>query len=173
MARVPTARYRQAAAVLLTLSVLVTGAFFVAHYARWNNDVQALISPKVLNWLANRERVTHNVSELTVAPLLNEAAQRKADDMVARGYFAHVGPDGTQPWYWLDSVGYAYDYAGENLALNLLDSGATVEAWMASPGHRSNLLGSDYTEIGSGMATGTYNGFNVQYVVQLYARPAR
>jgi hypothetical protein len=30
-----------------------------------------------------------------------------------------------------------------------------VQAWMASPGHRENLLSRDYTQIGLGIALGT------------------
>jgi uncharacterized protein YkwD len=91
--------------------------------------------------------------------------------MAAKSYFAHVSPEGVKPWHWLDVAGYRYDYAGENLALNFTDSQDVADAWMRSPTHRSNLLKSAYTEIGTGVATGTYQGSEAVFIVQLYARP--
>ena len=60
----------------------------------------------------------------------------KAQDMATLGYFAHVSPDGKTPWYWIEKVGYDYQYAGENLAINFSDSKDVTNAWMASPLHK-------------------------------------
>jgi hypothetical protein len=103
--------------------------------------------------------------------LLNQAAQEKADDMAQNGYFAHTSPDGKTPWYWLDQVGYNYSYAGENLAVNFTDSQDVTAAWMNSPEHRANILKANYTEVGTGVAEGMYDGNETIFVAQDFGTP--
>jgi hypothetical protein len=43
---------------------------------------------------------------------------------------------------------------------------------MASPGHRANILNSNFKEIGMGMASGVYEGRPAVFVVELFGRPA-
>ena len=95
----------------------------------------------------------------------------KARDMAEKGYFAHTSPDGKNPWYWLEQAGYKYQYAGENLAVNFNDSKDVTEAWMQSPTHRANIVKNKYTEVGTGVATGIYEGRKAVFAVQLYANP--
>jgi hypothetical protein len=129
------------------------------------------VLPAILNILTNQSRQQANLQNLKESALLDKAAQLKANDMVLKGYFAHVAPDGKTPWYWFTQVGYQYDYAGENLAINFTDSKDVTNAWMNSPTHKANILKSTYTEIGTGTATGMYNGQEAIFVVQLYATP--
>jgi hypothetical protein len=131
----------------------------------------AAVLPAILADLTNNERATQNLPALTVSPLLNEAAQMKADDMAAKGYFAHTSPEGKTPWYWLLQVGYNYQYAGENLAINFSDSKDVTAAWMASPTHKENIEKGNYTEVGTGVATGMYEGHETVFVAQVYANP--
>ncbi len=131
------------------------------------------VLPSMLSNLTNDERVSKNLPLLTENALLNEAARLKAEDMAAKGYFAHTSPEGLSPWYWIDKVGYAYDYAGENLAVNFVDSQDVTEAWMNSPGHRANIVHGAYTEVGTGIATGMYKGYETIFVAQVYAHPVR
>lgn len=104
-------------------------------------------------------------------PLLTAAAQAKAADMANKGYFAHVGPDGKEPWVWIVDAGYDYKLAGENLAVRFVDSEDVVEAWMNSPSHRANIVKAGYTDIGVGVASGLYQGEPATYVVQYFAAP--
>jgi len=87
------------------------------------------------------------------------------------GYFAHTSPEGKTPWYWIEQVGYQYQYAGENLAINFSDSEDVVKAWMESASHRANITKDKYTEIGTGVATGVYKGRETVFVAQVYANP--
>lgn len=132
----------------------------------------ASVLPSVVEAMTNDQRAQTGAGALAVSPLLTKAAQEKADDMAAKGYFAHVAPDGTEPWHWFDAVGYDYEYAGENLAVNFDDSQQLMQAWMNSPKHRENILKPEYTEIGIGMATGTYQGKETLFVVQFFAKPS-
>ena len=132
----------------------------------------AAILPGVIVDATNSERVMESFGTLAVNPLLQGAAQKKADDMAAKGYFAHTAPDGTAPWAWFRQSGYAYAYAGENLAVNFMDSKDVVDAWMRSPSHHANIMNGKYTEIGIGVAEGEYQGERAVYVVQFFGRPA-
>ncbi len=136
-----------------------------------NKRIIAAVIPPTLDLLINEERLQHELSKLKKNDLLAEAARLKAEDMVKNNYFDHTSPSGQSPWYWLDMVKYKYDYAGENIAVDFDSSQQLKEAWMKSSTHRSNILKSSYTEIGTGVATGTYNNAEIQFVVQFYARP--
>lgn len=126
----------------------------------------------VLVELANHDREKSGVAELAVSPVLEKAAQMKADDMAAKGYFAHDSPEGIQPWHWFKKAGYEYAYAGENLAVFFTDSTEVEKAWMDSPLHRDNILGEQFTEIGIALAHGTFEGEETTFVVQMFGRPA-
>ncbi|MFH1201007.1 MAG: CAP domain-containing protein [bacterium] len=131
----------------------------------------AAVLPAVLADLTNIERQSQNLVALTVNPILDKAAEMKAKDMASKSYFAHTSPEGKTPWYWLEKVGYQYQYAGENLAINFSDSKDVANAWMASPTHKANIVKGNYTEIGTGIATGIYEGHNTIFVAQVYANP--
>ena len=92
--------------------------------------------------------------------------------MVLKGYFSHTSPEGLSPWHWLTEVGYQFESAGENLAVNFYDSKIVHDAWMNSPAHRENILKGKYTEIGIGMAWGQHKGREALFVVQFFGKPA-
>lgn len=136
-----------------------------------NTHFFADIFPNVLVDSTNIERQKVNENQLTVNPLLQQAAQAKAKDMATKGYFAHTSPEGLTPWYWLEQAGYSYTQAGENLAINFVDSKDVIVAWMNSPGHRANILNQNYTEIGIATAKGVYKGQEATFVAQFFGRP--
>ena len=131
----------------------------------------AAVLPAVLATLTNEERQANNLQILTTNPVLVKAAEMKANDMASKSYFAHTSPEGKTPWYWLEQVGYKYQYAGENLAINFSDSKDVTNAWMNSPTHRANIVKDKYTEVGTGIATGMYQGRQTVFVAQVYANP--
>jgi uncharacterized protein YkwD len=136
-----------------------------------NRSQLAAVLPTILASLTNTERKNQKLQPLTTNETLNRAATLKAQDMATKGYFAHTSPDGITPWYWLDQVGYKYKYAGENLAIDFINSEDVTTAWMNSPTHRANIIKDKYTEVGTGTATGMYQGHQTIFVVQVYARP--
>lgn len=131
----------------------------------------ASVLPGVITALTNEARADEALPSLVPNPVLEQAAQDKAEDMASRGYFSHESPDGTLPWYWFDKHGYKYKFAGENLAIDFTDSTALVDAWLASPKHKENIVKGSYTDIGIGMATGTYQGRETIFVVQFFGSP--
>ncbi|MES2953090.1 MAG: CAP domain-containing protein [Patescibacteria group bacterium] len=155
--------------------VLVSESFLGAHVF---NLVPSLFSgasvfSRALVDLANADRAEAEAPSLTLDPLLSRAAQMKADDMAANGYFAHESPSGATPWSWLEKVGYSYSYAGENLAVNYTDSIDVQRAWMASPEHRDNIVKKEFEDVGIGIAEGIYLGRPATFVVQMLGTKER
>jgi len=146
-------------------------AFSVKSLVTKNPDLLSAVLTAVLVDLTNTNRLTEKLNPLEFSPVLASAAQLKANDMAEKSYFAHTSPDGKNPWYWFTQSGYSFLYAGENLAVNFVDSEDVVRAWMNSEGHRANILNDKFSEIGIAMASGVYNGRESIYVVQLFAKP--
>jgi len=157
------------------LSLVTVFIFFVGvinvEILKNTNLLSAVISRTVVA-LTNTNRVQGALPDLVVNPVLERVAQEKANDMAAKGYFAHTSPDGLAPWHWFKSAGYNFMYAGENLAVNFTDSEAVDTAWMNSPGHRANILNGKFTEIGVATAQGMYKGRETTFVVQMFGKPA-
>jgi uncharacterized protein YkwD len=119
----------------------------------------------------NQSRAANGLGALSLNSKLNSGAQSKANDMIAKNYWSHVAPDGTQPWAFFTAAGYQYSRAGENLAYGFDNSAQTEDAWMNSSGHRANVLG-DYTEVGFGIANGdNYQGGPNTVVAAFYGKP--
>ncbi|MEK7579526.1 MAG: CAP domain-containing protein, partial [Patescibacteria group bacterium] len=160
-------------AVIAVIIVLIFGfSVFEATLIRRGGDFTAAVIPQILIELTNNERESEGLAQLTVNPTLEEAARMKAKHMAENEYFAHVSPDGLDPWYWFYRAGYTFTNAGENLAVNFVESEDVTEAWMDSPGHRANILDSGFTEIGIAAVAGEYKGKKTLYVVQMFGSPA-
>ena len=119
----------------------------------------------------NNYRATNNESSLTENTLLTKAAQMKAEDMALKEYFSHIAPNGDEPWVWFKKVGYDYKYAGENLAVDFTESEDVTEGWINSAKHKANLLNTNFTEIGIGVAKGMFEGHETTFVVQFFGSP--
>lgn len=101
----------------------------------------------------NAERARAAMPPLRRSGVLELAARVQATDMAARGYRDHVSPEGCTLFdraiAWL---GYPSGGVAENLADGGDDAQAIVAAWLASPGHRANILHPEYTESGIALA---------------------
>lgn len=131
----------------------------------------ASILPGVMINLTNRNRLQSGAQALQTNISLTRAAQMKAEDMAGRGYFSHEGPNGETPWEWFEKASYNFTHAGENLAINFIDSEDVVDAWMRSETHKKNIVNSSFTEIGIGTAKGHYQGREAVFVVQFFGTP--
>jgi len=158
--------------VLALISVLLFGIFaFEGLFIASIRNIAAIL-PAVLTDYANDTRGNMSLAPLSIDPLLVEAAQMKANDMAAKSYFAHTSPEGVSPWFWISRAGYNFTYAGENLAVHFADSYDVHKAWLNSPGHRANIVNTNFTEIGIATAEGSYEGRPTIFVVQMFGRPA-
>lgn len=118
--------------------------------------------------VTNQKRQEQGLSPLSLNAQLSQAAAQKAVDMFSKNYWAHNSPEGKTPWDFIVASGYSYTVAGENLAKNFSDSRGVVDAWMASPTHRDNMLKTSYQDIGFAVVNGVLNGEETTLVVQMF-----
>lgn len=126
------------------------------------------ISAQELLLITNQKRLADGELPLRLSSELSLAAKQKAQNMFEKNYWAHNAPDGTTPWVFIKSAGYEYVYAGENLARGFSTSSDVVEAWMASPSHRENMLSDKYQEVGFAIESGKLAGENTTLVVEMF-----
>jgi uncharacterized protein YkwD len=115
--------------------------------------------------LVDRERTSRGEVALKPDLDLQRAAQAHSADMASGDYFAHDSRNGATPLARMRAAGYlpgslsgygrvGYE-VGENIAwgtLWLATPKAIVAGWMASPGHRANILDSNFRDTGVGVA---------------------
>jgi hypothetical protein len=119
----------------------------------------------------NDERSKLGLSTLAANDKLNQAALAKAQNMFSQQYWAHIAPDGTEPWKFFRDAQYHYSVAGENLARDFSNTDGMMAAWMASPTHRANIVNPKYKEIGIAVVDGKLLGTDTTLVVQLFGAP--
>ena len=99
-------------------------------------------------------------------------ARAHSRDMIARGYFGHVDPEGRSPGMRLQAAGIAWRSVGENIAME--PNVRTAEAaFMNEPrrgqNHRTNILSPTFTEVGIGIVAGPNGDL---YITQEFMKPA-
>jgi uncharacterized protein YkwD len=105
----------------------------------------------------NRVRVENGLAALRLASALQRAARWQSAEMLRTGTFAHGDFSGR-----MRRFGIRTPFAGENLAWGVGPSGTAaqlVAAWLASPGHRANLLRPGFKLVGVGASIGTFAGY--------------
>jgi len=168
------ARVMHPSILWLVIGVLVVWQVGMSFFTRVDGGVlgyAANISPEEVIRLTNEKRIAQGLSALRQNAVLNQAAAAKGADMLNKDYWSHTSPDGTEPWSFFISAGYKYKYAGENLARDFSNPASAVEAWMASPTHKDNLLSDRYEEIGVAVIEGDLNGVDTTLIVQLFGTP--
>jgi len=158
---------------------------YVLLFALFNLGIRAAhrVAPDVLGYATdinvqqllagtNAKRQEAGLGALTLNSTLSVAAANKAADMFSKNYWAHNSPIGSTPWDFITGAGYHYTVAGENLAKNFSNSQGVVDAWMASPSHRANLLKGGYRDVGFAVVNGTLNGEETTLVIQMFGATA-
>lgn len=152
----PTARRAVAAlltALALVLAALVTGAVSA-------RPAQATSAEDVFTSKLNQARAAHGVPRLTTRASLVAVARDWARTMASQSRLYH-NPQLTSDvsnWRWVgENVGYGPDALTVHVA------------FMNSPGHRSNILDRDFTEVGVGAVV---VGDRV-WVAEVFRRPMR
>ncbi|WP_256356257.1 CAP domain-containing protein [Streptomyces sp. PKU-EA00015] len=100
--------------------------------------------------LVNVHRRRAGCAPLRIDDRLQAAAQAHADDMAARGYYAHESPEGRDGGDRLKVRGYAWSRWAENIHRGPAGPAATVAGWMGSAVHRENVMDCrlEYTGVG-------------------------
>lgn len=153
-------------AIVLILIKLITVGFLFFTYPS-----PAVLSQKIsleIFDLTNTSRNEESLNELNWNDELARAAQAKADNMVSENYFAHIGPDGKQPWEWINKGGYYFLYMGENLAMDFSSAKIAHSAFQQSPTHWKNIMNPKYQDMGVGVAVGNINGRETIVLVEFF-----
>jgi uncharacterized protein YkwD len=123
--------------------------------------------------LVNEERENVGLEPLERDSLLDEAAGIRATECVSQGSIrvdgqAHTRPDGTEWDTVLDEVEIEWSSAGENTSERRKSPADVMKAWMASKGHRKNILTEKRTQIGIAVQQASDGAL---YWVQLFIKP--
>lgn len=159
-------RYLTAYALVIILAKVFISSYLFILYPTVLSAF-TVIENEILS-MVNNSRVDAQVIQLEIDPELSQAAQAKADDMVANDYFSHFGPDGKKPWDWIDYTKYNYSIAGENLGKDFITAEAVHRALMASSTHKKNILNPRYRNLGIGIATGKIDNRDTLVLVQMF-----
>ncbi|KAI9183822.1 hypothetical protein H9P43_002874 [Blastocladiella emersonii ATCC 22665] len=112
--------------------------------------------------LVNQHRRSIGRQALCLTPALNNAADRHSKDMAAKGYLDHKDKSGRSPFDRMRNSGYTgFQGAAENIAygskggsLKYETPQAVFKGWMESSGHRTNIEGAAYNQMGIARAEG-------------------
>ncbi|WP_309708551.1 CAP domain-containing protein [Pseudolysinimonas sp.] len=143
-----------AALLLATSALLIPAASAAAAPA---DDIYSLV---------NQARAANGQNALVRNGSLDQVAAAWANQLAASGVLAH------NPNYPAQ-IPAGWSRAGENVARGQVDANQMHSEWMASPGHRANILG-DYTAVGVAflVAGGTTWGVQVFANYPVAAAPA-
>lgn len=105
---------------------------------------------QVLN-ITNQLRKRHQLSEVKWHDETAKVAYAHSKDMMINEYFSHTSPQHGELEDRLNKENILYEFAGENIAANYVDSISAVEGWLNSEGHRAILLHEELTHLGVGV----------------------
>lgn len=100
--------------------------------------------------LVNKERAAAGLAPVSALDSLNKVAAAKAADMRSNNYFSHTSPTYGSPFDMMSAFGITYKAAGENIAMGQKTPQEVMTAWMNSPGHKANILSTNFNYIGVG-----------------------
>jgi len=129
------------------------------HFTYDKPVVRPNLETKMLT-LINKERAKEGLALLKADPEQTVVGRAHSKDMFTRGYFAHVNPDGKNPFDRMKEANVKFHSAGENLAL-----AQTLEIahknLMNSPGHRANIMNPAFGRVGIGILDGGFYGLMI------------
>jgi uncharacterized protein YkwD len=119
--------------------------------------------------LVNAERRRQGLPDLVYNPQLDRMARIQAGNMARYQKMAHVIPEASQPTLGdrARESGYPFARLAENVALGYPNAQTVVDGWMASKGHRANILNRDVEETGIAIARSAAGGV---YYCQVFGR---
>ncbi|HEY6064505.1 MAG TPA: CAP domain-containing protein [Thermoanaerobaculia bacterium] len=118
----------------------------------------------------NAERRSRGLPNLAPSAALDRVAQVYADDMLKRSHYGHVDPEGLTVRERALAGGYRLRFIAENLASGQSTVEEVMDGWMASEGHRENILSKIYVEAGFGLSIGkNKRGYQIIWV-QVFGR---
>jgi uncharacterized protein YkwD len=158
--RQPAIGHRVTAFSAVALGLIAAGILLAPPPARsWGDGAFSAPSERELVDRTNRSRAGAGLAALQVDAELTATARWRSKDMADRDYFSHsIPPVGGRVFEVIARNGYCFTLAGENIGWNTFgDQAATDqihEAFLASPGHRANIMSERWDEIGVGAYKG-------------------
>ena len=101
---------------------------------------------------ANRERAEHHLAPYVWNAGLGEAARAHSDDTTTHQCFQHDSCNGQAWWRRIQQYYPGWYSLAENIAGGGSDPRIVHEGWMASDGHRANILSGSCNEFGAGIS---------------------
>ncbi len=155
-------------ALLVTLGASLAGPASAANAAPTSTERLLTLDQQILAGL-NESRAKHGLRPLVMSSKLQEAAVFHSRAMLQGGFFAHDTPGGAsfaaRVRGFYRSAGYNSWSVGENLlySTEAVTANTAIAAWLASPGHRENMLMPEWREVGIGSlranaASGLFGG---------------
>lgn len=128
-------------------------------YATDHYSVRPDLEQQMLQ-LVNAERKKRGLKSLVADEPLRHVARAHSSDMMKRGYFSHITPEGKDPFYRMKKAGINYKKAGENLAYASTLAKAH-RGLMNSPSHRAAILNKSFGRVGIGIIDGGRSGLMI------------
>lgn len=100
----------------------------------------------------NHDRWQAGLPPLLQSPELSHVAMNHACDMHQRRYFSHTDQRGASAPQRVHEAGFRSCWTGENIAMGQRSAAQVHRNWMASAGHRENIMRPDYAFIGIGIS---------------------
>lgn len=140
---------RKPAALCRQLGVMAV-ALLLGHLMSLAGALAAAPADPVNRMLAlvNGARAETGLTPLSLEPRLTAAACRQAQDLSRGGELTHQGRDGSDLGRRVAESGYTLALAAENLAAGAPSPDETLRLWLASPGHRRNILTAEFRHAG-------------------------
>lgn len=155
--------------ILIMLTVFLFSAISLP---KQEAKVEPVLTSESLLNIVNQDRIKSGLSPLRQNFKLQRAAKAKALDIFKNNYFAHISPQGIEPWDFIKKEGLPYKLAGENLAINYINPYELESDFLQSASHRNNLLSPLYTDLGIAVVEGIYHSERTVVTVQMFAAPA-
>ena len=100
--------------------------------------------------LCNNLRIEQGLPPLACNWEVASVARHRTEDMMAHSYFGHDSPVYGCVFDMLKNFNIKYNTAGENIAAGFASPQAVVDAWMAQPNHRMNIMSTNFNQVGVG-----------------------
>lgn len=100
---------------------------------------------------------------------LDGASLRHSVDMSTHDVFSHTGTDGSSVSDRATDAGYNWNRIGENIAAGQTSAEEAIEGWIGSPGHCSNIMQANFTNMALACSSNPNTQFN-RYWTQVLGR---
>jgi hypothetical protein len=117
-----------------------------------------------IDTLLNSYRAERGLGRLTKDARLQQAAAAHARDLAAHGRLGHRGSDGSDHVARAERAGYG-PFVAENVAAGQKTPAAVMRAWLASSGHRANIVLSPASHYGFAHAVASGGGYKDYWVL--------